>query len=108
MKVKIRQRTDRRKRMRLRRIVREQWQEAASVGSVDVEYEMSERASANSARGIGLAWRLVQQRGLPERFTGADGVKLRDRQEGSEHCECQHHRLTLDQHDRRHHHRNGG
>ena len=64
MKAKIRQRIDRRKRRRLRRLSREQWQEPDSVGSANVEYEMSERATATSAGGMGVICRLVQQLGL--------------------------------------------
>ena len=66
MKAKIQQVIEKRKRARLQRLSREQWQDPDSVGSANIKYEMSERVTATSAGGIGLICQLVQQLGLAE------------------------------------------
>jgi len=63
---KIRQEIDRRKRRRIRRLSREQWQEPDSLGSANIDYELSERATATSAGGIGVICELARQLGLAE------------------------------------------
>jgi len=46
---RVQQVIERRKRARLRRLRHEQWQDPDSVGSANIKYEMSERATANIA-----------------------------------------------------------
>lgn len=66
MKAKIRQEIERRKRGRLGRLSRERWQEPDSIGSANIDYELSERATATGAGGIGVICELSRQLGLAE------------------------------------------
>ncbi len=66
MNNKIRQEIGRRKRGIRRRLRREQWQEPDSIGNANVQYELSERATATCHGGIGVICELVQRLGLAE------------------------------------------
>jgi len=50
----------------MRRLRREQWQDPDAVGSANIDYEISERATATSAGGIGVICELARKLGLAE------------------------------------------